>query len=486
MDQKSNCYILFPVNLYKNINKIINKNDDIYLIEDPRYFIDFKYHKLKLAYHFATMEYYYNYLNELNYNCKYVKYEDISKDFYKTISNKYDNVNIIEFGDDILMKRLLSIIKNLKIIDSLNFLLTRREIIDNADLFTTSTGNRRFASFYIFQRKKLDILIESDKKGNITPIGNKWNFDSENRSKYPKDIDIDEVNNLTMEFVKKQTNKQTNEKNIDIINIKKSAINRANKEFRNNYGDCNLENFIYPITFEDSEKWLNNFLKNKFENFGIYEDAVHSDIDFGYHSVISPMMNVGLLTDTTVIKYTLKYQDKISLSSFEGFIRQVIGWRNYIWAMYVLDRKELAESNQYKQNISIDKKLYTELWTSTTNVPPIDNIIKKIIKYSYCHHIERLMFLGTYLLINNITPQDTYKMFMEWTIDAYDWVMIPNITMTSNNTNKMMTRLYINSSNYILKMSNYKRDKWADEWDEKYHNFMNKHNLNFYGKKIKE
>jgi len=445
--------IILPVNLFSDIETIVTLDNDIYLVEEPRYFIDYGYHKLKLAYHFATMKMYKSFLKEIGYKVKYIEWNDVDTKFYDSLRNKYDSVSVIEPGDDTLIKRIKKIIPDLKVLDTLNFLLTRKEIIDNQKEFTTKSGNRKFTNFYAFQRKRLDILV--NKKGE--PQGGKWSYDKENRSPFPKN-----VSNIPSPTVSQRKH----------INIITEAVERANDEFPDNYGECTVENFIYPITFDDADKWLAKFLKERFKNFGTFEDAAHSDIPFGWHSVISPMMNIGLLPDNIIIDALMEYKSKIPISSFEGFIRQVIGWRNYVWSIYVLDRKELVKANQYSSH---EKVPYKQFWTATTGILPIDTIIQKIIKTAYAHHIERLMYLGTWLLINNISPQETYKIFMEWTIDAYEWVMIPNITMTSNNSDKMMSRMYINSSNYILKMSNYPRGQWCQIWDDKYRKFILKH-----------
>lgn len=135
----------------------------------------------------------------------------------------------------------------------------------------------------------------------------------------------------------------------------------------------------------------------------------------------------------------------------------------------------------YEKNyLKHTRKINESYWLGTTNIKPIDEIIKNIIKYSYCHHIERLMYLGNWFLINQINPKDVHKIFMEWTIDAYDWVMVPNVMGMSQYADggKMMTRLYFSSSNYIDKMSIFKRKKneeWWKIWDAIYYSFINKH-----------
>lgn len=191
------------------------------------------------------------------------------------------------------------------------------------------------------------------------------------------------------------------------------------------------------------------------------------------------MMNIGLLTDTEVVtisyKYYLNNTNSISIQSFEGFIRQVIGWRNYVYTLYLLEGTTMIETNQLKHYNKINDKF----WTGNTGMKPVDIIIDKIIKYSYAHHIERLMYLGNFMLLCFIDPKDVYKIFMEWTIDAYDWVMVPNIFgMSQYSTSIVMTRPYFSSSNYINKMSSFKKslnDGWSETWDALYYNFINKH-----------
>ena len=185
------------------------------------------------------------------------------------------------------------------------------------------------------------------------------------------------------------------------------------------------------------------------------------------------MMNIGLLTDYEVVNISVEYykNHKIKLSSFEGFIRQIIGWRTYVYSIYILDGKKIYKFNQLN-----NKKKISEKWWKSVNIEPIDFLINKIIKYAYVHHIERLMYLSNWMLMNNIHPKEVYRIFMEWTIDAYEWVMIPNVFgMGQFSSNIMMTRPYFCSSNYILKMSNFKKGDWCLIWDAVYYSFINKH-----------
>jgi deoxyribodipyrimidine photolyase-related protein len=296
-------------------------------------------------------------------------------------------------------------------------------------------------------RVKLNILINKGK-----PEGGKWSFDSENRLSLPKGIEIPDLPKV---------------KNNEYI---EEAINYVKKNF-NNYGS--LDNFIYPIDHKSSINWLNNFLEEKLNKFGPYEDAVSTQENFIFHSVLTPMMNIGLLTDIEVINISYEYykKHKIAIASFEGFIRQIIGWRTYVYALYILEGDKM-----YSSNILKCKKKISDKWWESVNIEPIDFLIDKIKKYAYVHHIERLMYLSNWMLMNNINPKEVYRIFMEWTIDAYEWVMIPNVFgMGQFASNIMMTRPYFSSSNYILKMSNFKKGEWCIIWDAVYYSFINKH-----------
>lgn len=438
-------FLIFPHQLFYN-NKYLLKDETILLIEEPRFFTDFNFHKLKLAFHRASMKAYYDFLITNNYDVRYITFEQITNDYYK----KLKNIRCVEVNDHKLANRL----KNATFLPNINFLVDTVEL-SNIKKLIYNNNKYLHDRFYKYQRIKLNILVDSNNK----PIGNKWSFDKMNRIPLPKDHTIKPI-------PKNPTNKYV-----------KEAIKYVYKHFSTNYGDLSEDNFIFPIDNKSSLKWLKIFLKYRLTKFGKYEDAVHSNDDFIYHSVLSPMMNIGIITDKEVVnisyKYYLKHQDDIPLESIEAFLRQIIGWRNYVYVLYILEGKNMFESNQLEHTNELP---YDRLWNGTTGILPIDNIINKIIKYSYAHHIERLMFLGSYLLLLGIDPKQVYNIFMEWTIDAYDWVMVPNIFgMSQYSSPIMMTRPYFSSYNYLLKMSNYKKDEWCVIWGALYYTFLNRH-----------
>jgi deoxyribodipyrimidine photolyase-related protein len=309
-------------------------------------------------------------------------------------------------------------------------------------------------NFYKWQRKRLDILIEDDK-----PVDGKWTFDEENRKKLPKNLKIPND-------IKVIDNKYTAE-----------AIIYVNKNFSDNYGS--LDNFIYPIDNESAMEWLKLFVKDKFKDFGAYEDAISNQDNFLFHSIISPMLNIGLITDTEVLNYVIKFKNKVPMNSFEGFIRQLIGWRNYCYTVYILEGESLNKNVLKHKN----KLNFNLLWenSSDISIKPINDAMEQIIKYGYIHHIIRLMVLGNFFLLCQIEPTNVYDFYMEWSIDGYAWVMCSNIYGMSQYSDGgiMMTKPYFSSSNYIIKMSNdYKKsDKWSQTFDALFYNFIFKHQI---------
>ncbi len=435
-------FLIFPIHLFKNTDLLNDKK--VYIIEEPRYFTDFKYNKLKLVYHRASMKNYLDYLKEKNIECEYIDLNDVKDIFYKKFKGK--TVLCYDMNDFVLEKKIRKLIPNINIKNSLNFTLNPQLIEDNKSKFMDKNGGYRQDLFYKWQRVRLDILVT--KSGE--PKGGRWSFDKDNRKPLPKSVNLPEIPN-------KIDNEYYNE-----------AKEYINSKFGDNYGET--ENTIYPIDHTSAKRWLKWFLDDKFANFGKYEDAETDRNPFIFHSILTPMMNIGLLTDSEVIEETLKYENRTPIESFEGFIRQVIGWRNYVYSVYVLDGEKMKKMNFMNNK----NKLNFKKWWTGIGIEPIDYIIDKMKKYAYAHHIERLMYLGNFMYLLEIKPMDVYKIFMEWTIDGYEWVMIPNVMGMSQYADggKMMTRPYFSSSNYILKMSDWKRGEWCQKWDILYYNYI--------------
>ena len=187
------------------------------------------------------------------------------------------------------------------------------------------------------------------------------------------------------------------------------------------------------------------------------------------------MLNVGLLTPQYIIDETLKYasEHNIPINSTEGFIRQIIGWREFIRAIYQLKGSQERTRNYW----GFTRKIPESFWNGTTGIEPLDITIKKVIETGYCHHIERLMVLGNFMLLCEFDPDEVYRWFMELFIDAYDWVMVPNIYGMSQfaDGGLMSTKPYISGSNYLMKMSDFKKGEWQVIWDALFWRFMHVH-----------
>jgi len=209
--------------------------------------------------------------------------------------------------------------------------------------------------------------------------------------------------------------------------------------------------------------------------FGVYEDAIVAENSILNHSVLTPMLNVGLITPKEIIEACLMYSEEnnVPINSTEGFVRQIIGWREFIRGVYESRGSEERTTNFWK----FKKKIPASFYDGTTGIPPIDQTIKKVLQTGYCNHIERLMVLGNFMMLCEFDPDEVYRWFMELFIDAYDWVMVTNIYGMSqfSDGGLMATKPYISGSNYLMKMSNYKKGEWQAVWDGLFWRFMHTH-----------
>ena len=447
-------FVIYPTQLYENIDLI--KKYNVFLVEDETYFTKYKFHKLKIAYHRATMKKYQDYLLSKKIN---VSYFNFNENYF--IHLEKNNVYIYDPIDhDVIEKNILMSKKykyKLSVLESKNFVTTYESLKDyNKNVFKNKFSHN--SSFYRWQRKNLDIMY---------PIGEKYklSYDDENKEKFEKSQkDVFNPKNINNSYVKE-------------------AIKYTNKYFNNNLGS--LDNFIYPIDHVGAKKWLNDFIKNRLKKFGTYEDAFDDKIKFGFHSVLSPLLNIGLITDEDVLEKILPLKSKIPMNSYEGYIRQLIGWKQGVRYLYQFHYDKFKNKNFLKSKNKISYKF----WTAETGIPPVDDCIKKALKYSYLHHIERLMIMGNFFLITMVNPNEVFNWFITFvSIDAYQWVMYPNVygMITYADEGFMMSRPYMSSSSYIKKMSGYSKNKqkvklgneeyqWDEIWDALYYNFINKH-----------
>lgn len=453
--KNKNAFLLFPNQLFKDIS-LLKTADEVILVEEHLFFSQYKFHKQKLVLHRASMKWYESFLKLNNIKVRYVQATDEIHDIRKLISslseNGTDEITYYDVCDNCLSNRIIESAKKLKLKTTLY--PTYLFINTLSDIEEYFQGRVRYSQtdFYAYQRKRLNILVDDDKK----PVGGKWSFDAENRLKYPKDKTPPKVI-----FPKKSK-------------FYDDAIEYVENNFQSNLGSIS-KTIVYPITHDESEKWLNDFLKERMHEFGDYEDAIAQDELILNHSILTPMLNIGLLLPMQIVNATIKYAQKneIPLNSLEGFIRQIIGWREFIRSMYILKGSQQKTLNFWK----FDKEIPHSFYVGNTGIKPIDKTIKKVYATAYCHHIERLMVLGNYMVLNEYHPDAVYKWFMESFIDAYDWVMVPNVYGMSQFADGgiMSTKPYISGSSYLLKMSDYKKEEWCDVWDGLFWRFMDTH-----------
>ena len=447
--------LVFPHQLFKT-HPALEKNRGVYLIEEYLFFQHYKFHKQKLLLHRASMQFYAQWLRKASYEVSYIETNQAESDvriLITTLANKKTtSIHIADVADNWLLKRMKDscLENNIELIIhySPSFLNTMEEV----KIFFDERKRYFQTDFYTYQRKQRNILLEKDGK----PQGGKWTFDAENREKYPKNNKPPRV----------QFQKETNY----LIEAKQYVT----KHFSNNYGSIDDPHF-FVCNFDEAELWLDNFIEQRFEQFGIYEDAIVTKEYILHHSVLSPMLNIGLLTPQQVLEKILSEAAKknIPLNSVEGFVRQIIGWREFIRIVYEREGSKQRTTNYW----GFTRKIPESFWNGTTGIFPIDETIKKVLKTGYCHHIERLMVLGNFMLLCEFDPDDVHRWFMELFIDAYDWVMVPNVYgMTQFADGGLMTtKPYISGSNYLMKMSDYEKGNWQQIWDGLFWRFMHVH-----------
>ena len=234
----------------------------------------------------------------------------------------------------------------------------------------------------------------------------------------------------------------------------------------------NTKSFWTCTNRKDTESYLDYFLDKKIENFGDYEDAVDQRDNILFHSALSPQINLGLLTPEEIIS-KIKSKTISKINSHEGYIRQLIGWREFIRGIYQNFDEKLEKSNFFNH-----KKVMKETWyTGTTGLVPLDYSINNAIEYGWTHHIERLMILCNIMNLSEINPKEVYKWFMEMFIDSSDWVMSPNVYGMGlfSDGGIFATKPYICGSSYFLKMMHFKKGSWCDIMDGLYWRFIDKH-----------
>jgi len=431
------------------------KDHTFFMAEDYGLCTFEKHHKHKIILFLSSMRSFKEEIKSKNFK---IIYKDINNDFNLAYEKKLEKIikekkvkelSFYEIEDKFFEKKIFNLAKKNSL--KINEIKSPMFLMDRTEFKNYLAKNKRpfMANFYKIVRTKMNLLMNK----NGTPKGNKWSYDEDNRKKLPKDIKIPEISKI-------RETKET-------LNLKKVI----DSKFKNHPGE--IDNFWFPTTRKDANKWLDEFLKERIKLFGDYEDAVTDKSNTVFHSALSPLINLGFITPEEIIEKLKKIESKVPLNSLEGYIRQIIGWREFMRGIYQNYDERLENTNFFNHK----RKMITSWYDGSTGLDPLDYAINNASKYGWSHHIERLMILANIMNLCEINPKQVYKWFMEMFVDSSDWVMSPNVYGMGlfSDGGIFATKPYICGSSYFLKMMHFKKGPWCDIMDGLYWRFIDRH-----------
>ena len=411
----------------------------VYVMMEVRSETDYVVHHIqKVVAFFQSMRLFAKELLQKGHKVVYLKLDDINNkqsftENIRWICQKYKIETIEyqlpdEYRVDHELKSLSEALNlSVCVVDSEHFFTSRTEF---AEFFT---GKKQFLmeSFYRYMRKKHDILMVAGQ-----PEGDKWNFDSDNRKK------ISANHSIIQPYLFHR----------DVTEI----VDMIQKTGVKTMGEIDDKQFIWPVTRNESLELLNFFVEYCLPYFGTFQDAMTLEAWSVYHSRISFAMNVKLISPQEVInKVILHYRqnNEISLNQVEGFVRQILGWREYMRGIYWMHMPEYDSLNFFNH----ENKLPDWYWTGETKMKCLSHSIKQSLQFSYAHHIQRLMVTGNFALLAGIHPDEVDRWYLGIYIDASEWVEITNTRGMSQFADGGIvgTKPYVSSANYIDKMGSY-------------------------------
>ncbi|NRA67125.1 MAG: cryptochrome/photolyase family protein [Pseudobacteriovorax sp.] len=444
---------LFPLDHMK-----IPKATALVMIEDLELCQRYAFHKHKIAFFLASMRHYAAQAREAGYTVHYydAEHPSFAKPYVEKLKAIFTSIGsistaeIVEVEDIGPHNHIVAFLNAqgiaLRTLPSPMFLVSR----DRAKSYLASHKKPFMKTFYQELRKSTGYLMSSTGE----PEGGQWSFDTDNRKKLPKSVVPPEI------------------KPFSYTDIDYQVFDFVESTFQDHPGTC--KNFWLPTTRSQSLRRLGDFVEHSLPLFGSYQDALTDRSKFVFHSLLSPMLNAGLLIPEEVIQAVIKLweTDKKTypLNSVEGFLRQVIGWREFVRMIYHNFHDRMETTNFWQHT----RKLGPEWYQGNTGIPPLDDCIKKANETGYNHHIERLMVVSNLMLLSEIHPKEVYRWFMEMFVDSADWVMAANVFGMGQFSEGgiFATKPYICGSNYLLKMSHYKKESWCDIVDGLYWRFV--------------
>ena len=440
----------------------INKDDFLLFYEPLDTFYEIRHHKHKITLLISSLRklvtkvkhtniLHHKITKKNNQNLKDVLFEIVDK-------NNINKIMVSKPSDFKIYKDLLffSQSNNIEL-----EILEDKKFISNVEDFTDWASDKKTRIqeyYYRWLRKKYNIFMNQEGK----PIGDKWNFDKDNRK-----------------GIKQLKSEIPERKKLIPDQITFDAMVDVEECFPNSIGT--LENFNWATTHKEAENLLDDFIERFLVNYGAFQDAINKENTFMFHSLLSPYLNCGLLDPEICIqKAEKKYYEsngEIPINSVEGFIRQILGWREFIKGVYWENMPKYKNLNYWSHSLKLNDNWYD----GDTGIPPLDDAIKESKKFAYSHHINRLMIIANLMNLTGIHPNEMYRWFMEMYIDAYDWVMVPNVYGMGSYADGgiFSTKPYICGSSYMLRMSNYSKGDWCDTVDGLYWRFVEK-NIKFF------
>jgi deoxyribodipyrimidine photolyase-related protein len=435
------------------------------LVEHDLLFRQYRFHVQKLVLHRASMRRFAARLRDRGYDVVQVDTDGRTTSraaLAREIGRlRPDRVTAYDVVDDWLSQDLTAALADAgyalspdDVLETPNFLTTRAQLSEAFE----GTSAPRMQHFYSWQRRRLDVLMTDTGE----PVGGRWSYDEDNRKKLPRGHPVPDPQRV-----------DATERAPEV----EEAIAWVARAFPDNPGEA--ASFAWPTSHAEADASYERFLAERFAEFGPYEDALSAEHPFVFHSLLTPALNIGLISPRHVLDRALEVGDAVPLPSLEGFVRQVIGWREYMRAAYVVHGRRLRSANRLAHTRSLDDGW----WTAETGLEPVDLVLRRVLENGWAHHIERLMVLGNAMSLLRVDPDAAYEWFMEMFVDAYDWVMVPNVYAMSQfvAAAAITTKPYVSGSNYLRKMSDLPTGEWTADWDALYWTFVRDHHDVFAG-----
>ena len=396
-------------------------------------------HKARIALFLSAMRHFCNEVHKKRWPYTYVQLETESKsltfsEHLKSILRRHSPEKLkICFPGEWRMLALLQDAASgtdtpLELLEDSHFMCSRAE-------FARWAGDKkelRMEYFYREMRRKHQVLM-ADKE----PLGGQWNFDADNRKAYPK-TGPGEIAPPAL-FAPDATT-------LEVFKL-------VEEHFPDHPGS--LAHFVWPVSRAQALEALDRFVQTRLPRFGDHQDAMWTNTPFGWHSLVSTSLNLHLISPQEVIAAAEKsfFDNGLALSGVEGFIRQVLGWREFIRGVYWLDMPQLKEANHYGHQRPLPKWY----WTGETNMACMKDCIDSTLKHGYAHHIQRLMVTGQFGVLAEIRPQEVCDWYLAVYVDAIEWVELPNTAGMAlfANGGRFTSKPYIASGQYVNRMSNY-------------------------------